>query len=168
MLVLNTYKEQNTPLLMDYNGDFYSIDFEIEPLTEVHRSCSASINGEFYIFGGLTQTRQISKIVNCSLARIGDLPYELAYPACGTYRFPEERSMMCFASGHSSSCVRFDQYLIKDGHIFVGDGCWRRHVTNIYIALKIRHISILNSIQVMTVVYPIHIPIQRFHILQQL
>ena len=73
MLVLNTYKEQNTPLLMDYNGDFYSIDFEIEPLTEVHRSCSASINGEFYIFGGLTQTRQISKIVNCSLARIGDL-----------------------------------------------------------------------------------------------
>ena len=36
---------------MDSNGDFKSIDFELEPLTEVSHSCSATINGEFYIFG---------------------------------------------------------------------------------------------------------------------
>ena len=94
---------------MNSNGDFHSIDFEMKARTEVHQFCSASINGEFYIFGGLTQTRQISKIVNCSLERIGDLPYELTFPACGTFRFPEERSMMCFASLYRKSCVRFDQ-----------------------------------------------------------
>ena len=91
---------------MDSNGDYKSIDFKMESLTEVYQSCSATINGEFYIFGGETQSRQISKIRDCSLKRVGDLPYELQYPACGTFRFPEERSMICFASGYAKSCVR--------------------------------------------------------------
>ena len=106
MLILNTYKSGNTPLVMDSKGDFNAIDFEMEPLTEVHKSCSATINGEFYIFGGVTETRQISKIMDCSLKRVGDLPYELIYPACGTFRFPEERSMMCFPARRANSCVR--------------------------------------------------------------
>ena len=91
---------------MDSNGDFKSIDFDMEPLTEVSLSCSATINGEFYIFGGFTRRRQVSKIMDCSLKRVGDLPYELYYPACGTFRFPEERSMICFAFEHAKSCVR--------------------------------------------------------------
>ena len=96
----------NRPLLMDSNGDFTSIDFKMESLTEVSHSCSASINGEFYIFGGTTRQRQVSKIMGCSLKRVGDLPYELRYPACGTFRFPEERNMICFAWDHAKSCVR--------------------------------------------------------------
>ena len=91
---------------MDSNGDYKSIDFKMESLTEVYQSCSATINGEFYIFGGATQSRQISKISDCSLKRVGDLPYELQYPACGTFRFLEERSMICFAKGYAKSCVR--------------------------------------------------------------
>ena len=66
----------------------------IEPLTEVSVSCSATINGEFHIFGGKTRRRQVSKTKDCSLKRVGDLPYELYFPACGTFRFPEERSMI--------------------------------------------------------------------------
>ena len=44
--------------------------------------------------------------MDCSLKRVDDLPYELRYPACGTFRFPEERSMICFAWEHAKSCVR--------------------------------------------------------------
>ena len=92
---------------MDSNGDFKSIDFEVESLAEAAISCSATINGEFYIFGGRTRRRQISKIIDCSLKRVGDLPYELLFPACGTFKFPEERAMMCFASpGNGKSCFR--------------------------------------------------------------
>ena len=107
ILVLNTYDRDNVPLLMDSNGDFNQIDFEMGPLTQVNRSCSATINGEFYIFGGHTRQRQVSKVVDCSLKRVGDLPYELVFPACGTFQFPEERSMICFAASHGKSCVRY-------------------------------------------------------------
>ena len=69
-------------------------------------SCSTTINGEFYIFGGMTRRRQVSKIMDCSLKRVGDLPYELHFSACGTFQFPEERSMICFAFEHAKSCVR--------------------------------------------------------------
>ena len=93
---------------MDSDGNFKPIDFEIESRTEVRLSCSATINGEFYIFGGSTQRRQVSKIIDCSLNRVGDLPYELYYPACGTFKFPEERSMICFPFNHAKSCVSFD------------------------------------------------------------
>ena len=105
--MLNTYDRDNVPLLMDSNGDLKPINFEIEPVTEVRMSCSATINGEFYIFGGSTRRRQISKIIDCSLQRVGDLPYELYFPACGTFKFPEERSMICFPAHHTKSCVRY-------------------------------------------------------------
>lgn len=91
---------------MDSEGEFQLITFETDSLAEVAVSCSATINGEFYIFGGLNERRQISKIVDCSLQRVGDLPYELYFPACGTFKFPEERSMLCFAKYYEYSCVR--------------------------------------------------------------
>ena len=125
LLVLNTYESENVPLLMDSNGYFKQIDFDIESMTEVAHSCSATINGEFFIFGGRTQKRQVSKIINCSLRRVGDLPYELFAPTCGTFEFPEERSMICFSSKHEKSCVRYCKRSITnirsilsfDGHI---------------------------------------------------
>ena len=91
---------------MDSDGEFKPIHFEIDSLAEVAVSCSATINGEFYVFGGWHERRQVSKIVGCSLKRVSDLPYELYFPACGTFKFPEERSMICFAAYYEYSCVR--------------------------------------------------------------
>ena len=92
------------------------------PETSVFRSCSASINGEFYVFGGEDDNRrqvllscayavyqvlfQISKINGCSLDRIGQLPHEFVYGSCGTYKFPEERVMFCFQRSMESACFR--------------------------------------------------------------
>ena len=98
--------------------------------TSSYYSCSAQLNGEFYVFGGKypqsTQVGifietgsqpemdrkliyylvQMSKIKGCELTRIGDLGFEFDGGACGTFNFPEERIMLCFAYSGSRKCVR--------------------------------------------------------------
>ena len=90
--------------------------------TTVYKSCSAQLNGEFYIFGGTGENKRqvnfkfntltlidyckkilsfsnqfkISRIHDCSLEKIGQLPHEFDWGTCGTYEFPEERVMFCF------------------------------------------------------------------------
>ena len=67
--MLNTYVPSNTPVLIKYDGEsshFESgisdlpfsggedpdLEFTMGPDTSVYRSCSATINGEMYVFGG--------------------------------------------------------------------------------------------------------------------
>ena len=51
----------------------------------------------------------ISKIIDCGLERIGDLPNEFVFGACGTFEFPtgEERVMLCFSGVDKHNCVRW-------------------------------------------------------------
>ena len=50
---------------------------------------------------------QISKIENCGLQRIGELPKEFDFGACGTFIFAaEERVMLCFPSSGRKKCFR--------------------------------------------------------------
>ena len=50
---------------------------------------------------------QISKIENCGLQRIGELPNEFDFGACGTFKFAaEERVMFCFPDNESKKCFR--------------------------------------------------------------
>ena len=76
--------------------------------TSSYFSCSAQLNGEFYVFGGKgKQTTQMSKVKGCELTRIGDLGFEFDGGACGTFKFPEERIMLCFAYSGTRKCVRY-------------------------------------------------------------
>ena len=93
--------------------------------TSSYYSCSAQLNGEFYVFGGkVKQTTQVglnsiiltvrfhkslkmSKVIGCELTRIGDLGFEFDGGACGTFKFPEERIMLCFAYSGTRKCVRY-------------------------------------------------------------
>lgn len=63
-IVLTTALSTNIPLLMDFNMDFEQKTwFKFGPRTEVFWSCGATLNGNFYIFGGLNEKRQvISKV----------------------------------------------------------------------------------------------------------
>ena len=89
--------------------------------TQVYHSCSATLNGETYVFGGNNEKNQvfipqfvlkifyalqISKIIGCGLKRIGDLNYDFYLGACGTYLFPEERVMLCFGDSYKTRCER--------------------------------------------------------------
>ena len=49
---------------------------------------------------------QISKVIGCELKRVGVLNYDFAVGACGTFNFPEERIMLCFAFSGFSRCER--------------------------------------------------------------
>ena len=50
---------------------------------------------------------QISKIENCGLQRIGELPKEFDFGACGTFIFAaEERVMFCFPTSDKKKCFR--------------------------------------------------------------
>ena len=69
MLVLNTRSDYNTPVLIKYDGELSQfesqnldlsfsggedpdLEFTMGPDTSVYHSCSATLNGEMYVFGG--------------------------------------------------------------------------------------------------------------------
>ena len=92
------------------------MEFFIRPDTDIYLSCSARLNGEYYVFGGATYggadnsgfTKQISKINDCRLKRVGDLPFDFTYGACGTYDVSsEERVMLCFDMNEQRKCRRY-------------------------------------------------------------
>ena len=86
------------------------------------------LNGELFVFGGdgedgsdnykqviflnkkaINSSRlfQISKIVDCELKRIGELPNEFATGACGKFLFDDaERVMLCFSARDTKKCFR--------------------------------------------------------------
>ena len=90
--------------------------------TEVHYSCSATLNGELFVFGGNTQKKQVknkdykfddllnllkvSKVIGCGLQRIGDLNYDFYFGTCATYNFPTERILLCFGIDRVQTCER--------------------------------------------------------------
>ena len=61
-----------------------TLEFFIRPNATVKYSCAARLNGEIYVFGGAwgdeiftpTYEKQISKIIDCGLKRVADLPFE--------------------------------------------------------------------------------------------
>ena len=53
MLVLSDYNSNNVPLSINYDGGINeNLQFELGPATGAYYSCSALLNGEFYVFGG--------------------------------------------------------------------------------------------------------------------
>ena len=96
------------------------------PDTSAYYSCSATLNGELFVFGGegSGQNKQviflyqkpirsnssikISKIVDCTMKRIGELPQAFEKGACGTYSFDgAERVMFCFPLSDKNKCFRY-------------------------------------------------------------
>ena len=92
----------------DLGGVEENFEFTLEPETSAYKSCSAMLNGELFVFGGSYITKfnkqvismirrkiksnnenQVSKIMDCELKRIGDLPYAFEMGACGTFLFED-------------------------------------------------------------------------------
>ena len=121
ILVLNTFSSpySNPPLLVNYDGgNNTNMEFFIRQDTDIYLSCSARLNGEYYVFGGNQRTpytsftKQISKINDCRLKRVGDLPFDFEYGACGTYEVSsEERVMLCFDMNEQRKCRRYSKFL---------------------------------------------------------
>ena len=53
VLVLSTSYPNNVPFTVRFDGETnYNLNFEFGEHTVVYRSCAATLNGEFWIFGG--------------------------------------------------------------------------------------------------------------------
>ena len=95
------------------------------PNTCAQYSCAARLNDELFVFGGngadnekqvifenykiikSNKSFQISKIVDCQLKRIGELPNAFNAGTCGTFSFDgDERVMFCFPASGTKKCFR--------------------------------------------------------------
>ena len=86
VLVLNTFAPNNTALLVNVNTANASplLSFALDTDTEVFASCSITFQNRFYVFGGATETRQVSQVAQCRLKQIGKLDFDFQNGACTT------------------------------------------------------------------------------------
>ena len=79
VLVLNSYKLKRS-MTIDTTGTFGQHDcFRYGDQTSTHESCSLTFQNQFYVFGGAkseNQERQLSKVIDHRLERIGSLDFE--------------------------------------------------------------------------------------------
>ena len=96
VLVLSTYTRKHLPLITNAQGrKDYDIDFQYGDGTEVISSCSLTWQGEFYVFGGSSKRRQISKLEGCELKQIGRLESLFVSGACAN--LANEKIYLCFS-----------------------------------------------------------------------
>ena len=103
--VLILYKKDfsNKAVVIDENGkeeDDFSFTFGEN--TEVSFSCSITWHGELYIFGGDTETKQITKLNGCKLERVGRLAFHHKYGSCAVVN--DQDIYLCFDRESSKTC----------------------------------------------------------------
>ena len=54
-----------------------------------------TFKNEFYLFGGRTEDRQVSKLESCTVKKLFDLPFDFQFGACGTYSDNEAGLKKC-------------------------------------------------------------------------
>ena len=110
ILVLNDFSEKNIPVITDSTGkvEYAGRDFNFHSgfRTEVKFSCSVTFRGEFYVFGGdhihnYQQMRQILKVTDCSIEKVGKLRFDFRYGACAAVN--EESIYLCFSDRDGNS-----------------------------------------------------------------
>ena len=57
-LVLSTYDGRNKPVVINFAGEVYDIDFEFGENTSASFGCAATFLGEFWYFGGNGSARR--------------------------------------------------------------------------------------------------------------
>ena len=86
VLILNTYSKSNKAVITDANGKEEYMDkdfsFTFGQDTEVYHSCSVTLRDELFIFGGMDDSRQITKLNGCKLERVGTLSFSHFAGAC--------------------------------------------------------------------------------------
>ena len=101
-----------------------NLAFKYEDGTTAYAGCGATLNGEFWYFGGdgndknvslsliyfricnlcFTFFQTVSKIVGCQLKKQSDMAFELSYPACNTFFEPTSQVLLCFHEYDDKLC----------------------------------------------------------------
>ena len=100
VLVLNSLYAWKPAVVINHAGEHSILDcFERDNKTDAVGSCSFSWQNKMHIFGGDSEPRQISRLDNYRLKRIGDLPFNNLYGTCTT--MTPEFIFMCFNWGQN-------------------------------------------------------------------
>ena len=101
-----------------------NLSFEFGDETTAYGGCGATLNGEFWYFGGydfyknvslsLTDFRiynpfftffqTVGKIVDCRLDWQSLMDFDLSYPACNTFLEPTPKVLLCFHEYDDKLC----------------------------------------------------------------
>ena len=107
VLVLNTHYlySLNNSTLVDLNGNWmYCPAFTIADDVEVDLSCGVRYQDQLYVYGGRKNKRQIAKITNKSLAKVGSLPFDFTQGGCSS---TTEKIFLCFHfNGDMKTCYK--------------------------------------------------------------
>ena len=82
------------PMIIDGNGQSKDIEFEYGSETQMSGSCSIIWRGTMYVFGSSKEKRQISKVDQCQLKRVGNLPFNVYQGGCANQG--DSRIYLCF------------------------------------------------------------------------
>ena len=95
-------------------------DFRFGDRTGSYRSCSTTLDGKVYIFGGITYmtdySDQISVVEHCGLTRVGTLPTKFENGACNSFQKSngESHILLCFGYDEKfhglSDCHRYFKF----------------------------------------------------------
>ena len=99
---------ENKPMFFDYRGNTKALDMRIDNDTEVQLSCSVVWEGNMYLYGGLQMTRQVSKVSDCYLSRIGNLSFEFRGGTCASVN--NNKIYWCFTNVNDSSTDKICYY----------------------------------------------------------
>ena len=95
VLILNTWKSVNVPIITNVEGrEDRNFFFLYGEETEVKYSCSMTWKNEFYVFGGFSRMRHISKLIGCELKSTDRLAFDHFYGACANVG--DEKLYLCF------------------------------------------------------------------------
>ena len=109
VLILNYRKKytwgQQEPVITDTSGYVRrNVRFNYEENTEIFNSCGLTWKSRYYVFGGETFQRQISRIDNCALKSVGQLPFNFEAGACTNV--VDTKIYLCFDSEDNKRCFQ--------------------------------------------------------------
>ena len=102
VLILSTYRSSSVPVLTDLNGSDKTTSFEIESDVVVRNACGVQFKGQLYVYGShYSDYRQITKVEDCRLKRIGTLPFKFKTGACAA---TADQLFLCFHINDAQTC----------------------------------------------------------------
>lgn len=96
-----------TNQFLDIDSDTLSTElgFSLDGEVESTFGCSTTYKGAHYIFGGSTHGKQISRVENGQVTRIGTLPKPFNLPSCGVYDKNNQPYVLICFNYYFQECV---------------------------------------------------------------
>ena len=105
ILVLNSFGGWKPAMLLNSEGEQKELAcFERDDTTEAYNSCSINWNNQLFIFGGISDKRQISRLTGHKLEKVGTLDFVHYFGACSVMN--NRFIYLCFNFADGNRCRR--------------------------------------------------------------